>query len=527
MPSYDTKWRNTGAFPIRDKGRPIIPKSNIDPVHSNSSSSEGDKVFEDGFENTFDTLATVNEGSRETVSSSYEGLMAVSHSSTETPAISNTTTAVVRNAVKKNKETQNSESESRIQKIYPYNVFRSMAKGKEESQRESKTVPKSNDSGFAKGSAAAQPAKTEPKREKEHADHPPPRRSPPVPSPLLSAVEDELSSIITEDHHHPAHTQYFYDYMADAQPPMSVMSVRSRRPGGGSKHHMVRHTLATTQKVSANPANMLKNLFISIEEERHLHRLTAQHLRAIHNWFLFFPSILLTLVAGLVVLIFEAEIDTSDQVRVFSSIGVGVLSMVSVVWQALSKQMDLGVKSSLHDSCSVALKRLSEDILLTMSAAETIPAEYVALIGEKYGQAADSCPFPIPYKLEAAASHLSDRMILMLRPPLAEQSAQTQKYQPKQFDLLRLYATAYDELTAEVIHFFAFPFALPNPRTVSEAALRSFKSIITEGKEVDRCRCCSWRSIFPCLEDPEKERGLFDVLQGMEGDSLFRSQRSF
>eukprot|EP00537_Pseudo-nitzschia_pungens_P013512 CAMPEP_0172391484 /NCGR_PEP_ID=MMETSP1061-20121228/7879_1 /TAXON_ID=37318 /ORGANISM="Pseudo-nitzschia pungens, Strain cf. pungens" /LENGTH=559 /DNA_ID=CAMNT_0013122117 /DNA_START=78 /DNA_END=1757 /DNA_ORIENTATION=- len=559
MPGFSSsKWENSGAFPSRDKGRPILPKkSNIEPAPSHSSnSSEGDKIFEDGFESTFDidkkklfdTLATVKEGSREKsiLSSTYEGLMTVSHSSTETPAISNTTTSVVRNAVKKSKETQNSGSaeSSRVQKVYPYNVnvFRSMAcKNKDHplSQQEGGRTVSTNpkDQGFATATATAtstttpsgtsQPSKTESKR---GTDRPSPRRSPPIPSPLLSAVEDELSSIITEDHHQQEPTQYVYDYMADNQhPPMSIASARSRR--GGSKHHMVRHTLATTQKISANPSNMLKNLFISIEEERHLHRLTAQHLRAIHNWFLFLPSILLTLVAGLVVLIFEADINSSDEVRVFSSIGVGVLCMVSVFWQALGKQLDLGVKSSLHDSCSVALKRLSEDILLTMSSApaDSIPAEYVALIGEKYGQAADACPFPIPYKLEAAAAHLSDRMILMLRPPLPEQplpASLAQKH--KNFDLLRLYATAYDELTTEVIHFVGFPFAIPDPRATSEAALRSFKSIVTEGKEVDRCRCCHhWRSIFPCLEDPEQEPGLFDVLQGVEGDSIYRSQRSF
>ena len=221
----------------------------------------------------------------------------------------------------------------------------------------------------------------------------------------------------------------------------------------------------------------------------------------------------------------RASWNTLRLAQVYSSIAVGVLSLVSVFWQAIYKQMDLGTKSALHNACAVALKRISEDILLTMSAAETIPAEYVALIGEKYGQAADACPLTIPYKLEAAFSHLSDRMVLMLRPPLG-QSSHTK---PKSIDLLRLYATVYDELSAEVINHIAFPFHLPDPRTVSETALKNFKSIIIEGK--DKRRHGRWKSILcPCLRKAEEDRSLFDILPAVaHGGPLLpsHSQRSF
>uniref|UniRef100_A0A7S4AMV4 Uncharacterized protein n=1 Tax=Pseudo-nitzschia australis TaxID=44445 RepID=A0A7S4AMV4_9STRA len=527
MSGYDAGWESSGAFPSREKGRPIIAKKNIEG--SCTSSSEGDNVFvDDGFEGHFDTLATVNEGYRETLSNSHDALMVLSHSSSETPAMSNKTTTVVRNALKKNKEQQKYGSDNGVEQIYPHNMFRSLSKGKgKQREKEVKAVQQYKDQEFPTGSPT-KPTKTKAKPEKEHADHHQPKSSPPIPPLLISSIEDEMSSIVPDDTHR-EHHQYVYNYMAEeasVQPPMSVMSTRSRRHGGGSKQHMVRHTLTTTQKASANPTNMLNNIFISIEEERHLHRLTAQHFRAIHNWLLFLPSILFALVAGLVVLIFEANINSSEEVRVYSSIGVGVLSMLSVFWQALCKQLDLGVKSSLHDACSVALKRLSEDILLTTSAAETIPAEYVTLIGEKYGQAADSCPLIIPYKLEAAASHLSDRMILMLRPPPMGQSAQPKKHHLKQMDLLRLYATIYDELTAEVIHFFAFPFVIPDPRNVSKAALRNFKCVITTGTDVDRSRW-HWKSSCPCFGTAEEERNLFDVLPTVGGERILCSQQSF
>ena len=512
MPDYDSQWENSGAFPSSKKSRPIITKSN-------GSDSEGDTehIFSDeGFETTFDTLASVNQVTREATLTPHDNLMTMSHSSSETPAISNTTTTVVRNAIKKSKL-----GEGRSDKMYPYNMFRSIPEGKNEGEdNKDKSVKQQNGKGST--NPAGKPPRADPKRVREET---PTRKSPPARiTSLLTPVQDEPSSVITGDDHQHEQNQFIYDYMAEGAD-VEVMSARSRRHGGGSKHHMVRHTLPTSQKVTANPSNMLKNLFISIEEERHLHRLTAQHMRAIHNWFLFLPSILLSLLAGLVVLIFEADINFGDNARVYASISVGVLSLVSVFWQALCKQMDLGTKSALHNACSVALKRISEDILLTMSAAETIPAEYVALIGEKYGQAADACPLTIPYKLEAASAHLSDRMVLMLRPPMGQGSSHKQ---PKRIDLLRLYATAYDELSAEVINHFAFPFAIPDPRRVSETALRNFKSIIIEGK--DKRRGHSFKSLLcPCFDTDDESTSLFDILAVVEGGHMTTksySQRS-
>merc|ERR1712176_572760 len=82
----------------------------------------------------------------------------------------------------------------------------------------------------------------------------------------------------------------------------------------------------------------------------------------------------------------------------------------------------------------------------------------------------------------------------------------------QKLDLLRLYATVYDELSAEVINYTFFPFVFPDPRNVSESALRNFKMIITEGKEIDRNQQC-YKYFCPCLfGSNENERSLFDVL---------------
>ena len=510
-------WEKPGAFPSSKDIRPIME----DMDDMDDSENEGlDPIFSDeGFDGEFETLSNVNLATHNAKTTRHESLMTLSHGSSETPAVSNTTTSLVRKAVTKNRL----GNEGRTDRVHPYGGFRTIP---EESNETPGKKEKAQKKYISKASPSPPPHGKPPKPEqKQTIDKDYSARSPAASiTALLTPAQDEPSSVITGDDHQQEPNQFIYDYMAEGTD-VEVMSVRSRRHGGGSKHHLARHTLPTSQKVTANPANMLNNLFISVEAERHMHRLTAQHMRAINNWILFLPSILLSLVAGLLVLIFEADIEFSGDAQIYSSIAVGVLSLVSVFWQAIYKQMDLGTKSALHNACSVGLKRISEDILLTMSAAETIPAEYVALIGEKYGQAADACPLTIPYKLEAAFSHLSDRMVLMLRPPLG-QSSHTK---PKSIDILRLYATVYDELSAEVINHFLFPFHLPNPRTASEMALKNFKAIIIEGK--DKGRHGRWKSILcPCFRKREEDRSLFDILPAVRrGGSLgpTHSQRSF
>mmetsp|Transcript_10037 Transcript_10037/g.16033 ORF Transcript_10037/g.16033 Transcript_10037/m.16033 type:complete len:532 (-) Transcript_10037:66-1661(-) len=470
MSDEDEGWEETGAFP---RGSPRIQ-------------CDTDHIFVDNdVLGPYDSLAIVDEASRETASSSQDGLMGISHASSDiTPAMSNTASAV-RDALKKQNKL-NKSGDSKIGRFYPFNVYQSLSS---ESAEEKKNSHNPNGTSAPSGGENAErKTKTTNDREQPSSHH----------VQATGTMDDENSSAITEDQQ---------DH--SVPPSLSIISARSRRHGGGSKHHWVRHTLASTQQISANPTSMLKNLFVNIEQERHMHKLTAQHLRAIHNWLLFLPSIILTLGAGVLALVFEADLKSSDTIRVYSSIAVGVIALISVFWQGVSKQLDLGVKSALHGATSIALKRLSEDILLTLSAAESIPAEYVALIGEKFGQAVDACPSSVPYKLDAAFSALSDRMVLMFRPPGFGNQA-PRKYVQK-LDFIRLYATAYDELSAVIIDYLAFPFAFPNPRTASDNALSNFKSIVTEGREVDRSRLCrKW--LCPCFASPDEERSLFDVL---------------
>jgi len=462
----DAAWEgNDGAF----------PSIGIQP------NTEHHVFTDEPHDGSFYSLEVVEEGSKEetlTGSSSNpksDEFMSVSVSSSETPAIDNT-------AETKKKQQflgiQKSSSVSSGGSHYPYNIYQSFKKEKD--SREGEVTNNQGSLAFTRGT----------KTDREDASMPPQV----TPLPLA-----EDSSVMTSDQQ-----SQVMETTSVSQPPFSVMSTRSRRHG---KRYTVRHTLSTNQQVNANSATMLKNIFVGIEQERHMHKLTAQHLRAVQNWLLFLPAILLSLLAGIVSLVFEADLKRQNEYRVYSAIFVGVIILLSVFWQAVSKQLDLGSRAALHDMTAAAIKRLSEDLLLTLSSTEAVPAEYVALIGEKFGQALDACPSSVPYKLETAFTSVSDRLMLMLKPPMGQRPRKAMH----RTDVMRLYATAYDELATEIVHHWAWPFALPPSRDASEAALRSFKAIVTEGREVNKRKGCI-QLFCPFLGKTEVEKSLFDIV---------------
>ena len=308
-------------------------------------------------------------------------------------------------------------------------------------------------------------------------------------------VETEESSVVTEHQEHIIES-------ASLPFPFSVTSTRSRRQ---NTRYMVRHTLPTSQKVPANSASLLKDLFIGIEQKRHMHKLTSKNMKVLHNWLIFVPALVLTLLTGIIIFVFETSLDIDNDGRIYASIGAGILSFLSVFWQALNRQLDLTCQAAFHEATAGTLKRLSEDIIMTVSSTELITAEYVALIGEKFDQALDTCPSMVPYNLESSFTAISHRVSLMLNPPVGQVSPR--KHMSK-VDIMKLYASAYDELTAEIISFWAWPFCFPSPRKTSDTALRNFKLMITEGRETDR----RWTTVLcPCIKR-KREKSLFEIL---------------
>ena len=604
-------WEGLGSFPSNSNHDDNIigGSGNSDHIFADEPIfvSNNEHRNNSGRNNNY-SLEIVQEGSREeTLASGGSSvppteLLSISASSSEqTPATSNTAEAALnkRKLLAQPLGGGSNSGQHHPPSLYPYNIYQSLDKSKDES--DSRHVDNGSDrNGVQRGSTSAtNPPATIAKgswgssvnssinssvdinRKNRYYDRVEPTStatSSLAPHLTPMSMEEESSSVYTAEAAVTAAAATNTSFLSAAGGGQSVMSARSyqrhhhRRhrhhhsSNGSKRSYMVRHTLATSQQVNANPSTMLRNLFIGIEQERHMHKLTSQNLRAVHNWCLFLPSVLLALFSGLLVLIIEAELPIiSNETRVYGSIIVGITALMSVFMQALTRQLNFNTRATLHDITSNTLKRLSEDILLTLSATDhVIPSEYVALIGEKFGQALDvSCASTtIPYKLETAFALLSDRMVLILNPPPTttnhsvsigvgdagvqshrcssngvsrkqhqlQSNGSTSIYHIQRLDYMHLYMTAYDELASEIIHYWAWPFVYPQPRTVSDAALRNFVSIITEGREASLrdgsgVLGCIIRYCCPCLlrlwsaccacccGNPSKqmERSLFDI----------------
>ena len=96
-------------------------------------------------------------------------------------------------------------------------------------------------------------------------------------------------------------------------------------------------------------------------------------------------------------------------------------------------------------------------------------------------------------------------MVLMIKSPTGFQPP---RKHVQKLDFMRLYATVYDELASEIIHFWGWPFLFPPSRRASDAALRNFKSIVTEGRDGEKKK--PW--FCPCFGANSVERSLFDVV---------------
>eukprot|EP00980_Cylindrotheca_fusiformis_P031111 scaffold25830_cov162-Cylindrotheca_fusiformis.AAC.12 len=281
-------------------------------------------------------------------------------------------------------------------------------------------------------------------------------------------------------------------------------------PSKGRGYNRQQERNAPSQLVVSNPATMLKTLFVGIEQKRHMHRLSAQHMQTIHTWFLFAPAITLTVFTAILIFVFETTLSVNTDGRVYAAIIAGISAFLSAFWQAISRQLDLGTQGALHESCGLILQRLSEDVLRTVSSAQdddAISAAYVTVVEERFEQALDTCPTTIPYVLESAFVTVSHRLHLMLNPPVGKVP---RKKRMSNLEIMRLYANAFDELALEIIHYWAWPLGFPQPRRASEAAVRNFTLMITEGRRSNRMR---WvRALFPCWKKPKTRKNLYEII---------------
>jgi len=92
--------------------------------------------------------------------------------------------------------------------------------------------------------------------------------------------------------------------------------------------------------------------------------LTAVHLHAVYEKLLFVPSILLTLLSGILAILVKSTLVPSEKAQSLIAIGIAVISILSTFLQSLMKQLNLGGRAMNHESCASSLNKIYRNTIL-------------------------------------------------------------------------------------------------------------------------------------------------------------------
>eukprot|EP00560_Eucampia_antarctica_P002873 CAMPEP_0197841418 /NCGR_PEP_ID=MMETSP1437-20131217/46164_1 /TAXON_ID=49252 ORGANISM="Eucampia antarctica, Strain CCMP1452" /NCGR_SAMPLE_ID=MMETSP1437 /ASSEMBLY_ACC=CAM_ASM_001096 /LENGTH=313 /DNA_ID=CAMNT_0043451167 /DNA_START=14 /DNA_END=955 /DNA_ORIENTATION=+ len=115
-------------------------------------------------------------------------------------------------------------------------------------------------------------------------------------------------------------------------------------------------------KNSDRVENMHLYFEVEMSRARFIHGLTSIHYRKMYDKFLFYPTILLTLISGLFSFAASGSLSLSDDIKQIFAGCVGVMSLVSIFMQSLTKQLDYSGKATAHEAASVSLRRLQNQL---------------------------------------------------------------------------------------------------------------------------------------------------------------------
>mmetsp|Transcript_20178 Transcript_20178/g.22342 ORF Transcript_20178/g.22342 Transcript_20178/m.22342 type:complete len:432 (+) Transcript_20178:69-1364(+) len=101
--------------------------------------------------------------------------------------------------------------------------------------------------------------------------------------------------------------------------------------------------------------NYLQVLILAEEQQQ---KLSALHFDAVHDNVFFFPSVIITLMSGILAILVKSTLVTSGKTQTVIALVIAILSIVSTFFQSLMKQFDFSGRAGFHESCARALNKL-------------------------------------------------------------------------------------------------------------------------------------------------------------------------
>merc|ERR1712238_568893 len=101
--------------------------------------------------------------------------------------------------------------------------------------------------------------------------------------------------------------------------------------------------------------NYLDVRILSVQQQ---HKLAALHYDAIHDYCFFFPSVLVTLLSGILAILTKSTLVPNDKTETVIALVIAILAILSTLIQSLMKQFDFSGRAGFHSSCASALRKL-------------------------------------------------------------------------------------------------------------------------------------------------------------------------
>jgi len=115
---------------------------------------------------------------------------------------------------------------------------------------------------------------------------------------------------------------------------------------------------AEKEYLLSKKAQSMNYLQVLILQEEQQQKLSALHFDAIHDYVFFFPSVIITLLGGILAILVKSTLVTSGKTQTVIALVIAILSIVSTFFQSLMKQFDFSGRAGFHDSCARALNKL-------------------------------------------------------------------------------------------------------------------------------------------------------------------------
>jgi hypothetical protein len=229
-----------------------------------------------------------------------------------------------------------------------------------------------------------------------------------------------------------------------------------------------------TQFSSNDDLNSLTMLEMGLDSSRQMHRLAGKHFASQHFWLLFLPSISITMVSG--ILAFLSDTPAFASWNSYFSLIVGCLSVVSIFFQSLIKELDFGHRAKMHQNVGMDLKMMRDSLgfdQLDFCGDHAKLDEIIRSNKNKYTQVTASCKSVLPTEIGNAYEMAYTRMSLSFMPPV--KYSDENEYSKSKVEWLSLMEIVNNELFNSFSRSRLWPLVVPKGQYVVELTFESLK----------------------------------------------------